>query len=55
MCNCLCDIFIYLKDASGTYPDNGIAGPLGRASSKTGLKWAGPENFYRKQAGPGRA
>jgi len=38
MPNCLYDIFIYIKDAPATYPDNGIVGLLGWASSKMGLK-----------------
>ena len=42
--NCLCDTFIYISDALATYPDDGIAGLPGWASSKTGLKWAGSEN-----------
>ena len=45
MPNRLCDIFIYIKDAPATYDDNKIAGLPRRASSKTGLKRAGPENF----------
>jgi len=45
MPNCLCDIFIYIREAPATYPDNGIAGLQGRASSKIGLKWAGPKNL----------
>ena len=55
MPNCLYDIFINIRDAPATYLDNGIASLPCRASSKMGLKWAGPENFQRKQAGPGRA
>jgi len=55
MSNCLCDIFIHISYAPVTYPDNGIAGMPGRASSKTGLKQAGPENFWRMdQTGPER-
>jgi len=36
MPNCLCDVFIYIRDAPATYPDNGIASLSGRALSKTG-------------------
>jgi len=52
MPNCLCEIF-YVRDAPAAYPDNRNAGP-DQASPKIGLKWAGPENFWRKWAGSER-